>query len=413
DGRLEFNFRWLNGDINFDNGSVSGPFDVFKAKNTSNQFVFSGSYDQPITQWWSQKLTLARAEERLISQSGTFQRNVTTGVVSPVFPFPGDIQTLTNRLEWQHNFQLGKPLLLTAGYQFREGQGKNVTTTPQLDNLISSHAGFAQAQVNLWDRLFFTAGLRQDSFNVFGDATTYRVTAGYLQKEIGTKVRGGYATGFRAPTINELFFPNFGNPNLQPEKSQSFDVGVDQFLLEERLKVSAGYFWNRFRNLLVTTFDPVSCAPFSTFGFCPLNVGSAKTQGWEAGFTYAIAKDLPWIKSLDLQGNYTYTLTRDLDTGARLPRWPVHQWTGILSYQPVDPFRINLAYRYLGSRFSTTGNQQPLGAFNVVTLSATYDVTKRVQAYTRIENLFNEEYEEILNFGTPVRSIYGGVSIKY
>src|SRR5207247_11085918 len=84
------------------------------------------------------------------------------------------------------------------------------------NKIVSSHAGFADAQLNLWDRLFGTAGIRQDEYNVFGSATTYRTTAGYLHKETGTKLRGSYGTGFRAPTINQLFFPFFGNPNLQP-----------------------------------------------------------------------------------------------------------------------------------------------------------------------------------------------------
>ena len=91
-----------------------------------------------------------------------------------------------------------------------------------------------------------TGGIRQDSYNVFGDATTYRVSAGYLLKETGTKFRGSYATGFKAPTLNDLFFQGFGNPNLKPEKSQSMDVGIDQSFFQDRLQLNAGYFWNRF-----------------------------------------------------------------------------------------------------------------------------------------------------------------------
>ena len=115
---------------------------------------------------------------------------------------------------------------------------------------ISSNAGFAQAQVNLFDRLLFTGGVRQDSYNVFGDATTYRLTGGYLHKETGTKIRASYGTGFKAPTLNDLFFQGFGNPNLQPEKSKSADVGIDQSLFQDKLKLSVGYFWNHFDNLI-------------------------------------------------------------------------------------------------------------------------------------------------------------------
>src|SRR2546430_3152669 len=111
--------------------------------------------------------------------------------------------------------------------------------------------------------------IRQDEYNVFGSATTYRVTGGYLHQETGTKIRGSYGTGFRAPSINELFFPNFGNPNLQPEKSQGLDVAVDQTLFKERVTLSAGYFWTRYRNLILSVFDLTACpAPFF---FCAQN----------------------------------------------------------------------------------------------------------------------------------------------
>lgn len=133
------------------------------------------------------------------------------------------MEIINQRLEWQHNFQTAKPLLVTAGYQFREetGDALGFFGGPQPSRRIASNAGYAQAQLNLWDRLFMTGGVRQDSYNVFGDATTYRVTGGYLIKETDTKFRTSYATGFRAPTLNDLFFQGFGNPNLRPEKTRA------------------------------------------------------------------------------------------------------------------------------------------------------------------------------------------------
>ena len=74
---------------------------------------------------------------------------------------------------------------------------------------------------------------------------------------------------------------------------------------------------------------------------------------------------------------------------------------------------VNLAARYMGSRLNDVLNRQPQRAFDVWSFSATYDVTKRVQAYTRVENLFDEKYEEILNTGSAVRSIYVGIKVHY
>ena len=408
EGRLEFAFRWLDSHVNLDNIS-NPPRDVFGSKTRDRELIYTGTYDQRITNWWSQKITLARDEDQSLFLPGTLQRSLITGILSRPFGSPNETRTLSNRLEVQENVQVGKPLLLTVGYQFREQQGENDTGLST--KIVRSNAGFAQAQLNLFDRVFATGGIRQDSYNVFGDATTYRLTGGYLHRETNTKVRSSYATGFRAPAINQLFFPNFGNPNLGPERSQSMDVGVDQGLLGDRVRLSLGYFWNHYRDLIVNSLNDPTCAPFSTFLQCPLNVGSATTKGWEAGATVSLVRDRPFIKNLEIQGQYTNTLTRDLSNALRLPRWPVDQWSALLSYQPIDVLVVTLAARYVGSRLNDTQNRQSQRAFDVWSLAASYDATKRIQLYIRVENLFDEKYEEILNAGTAGRSIYVGMKV--
>jgi vitamin B12 transporter len=426
DGRLDFSFRWLDGIVHFDGFAfnpvtfASDPADVFGARSRSTQYVFAGNYAQPLTSWWLQKLTLSRATENLGSDGGAVERNLVTGATGLIgFPFRSQIETVSNRIEWQHNIQVGKPLLLTAGYQFREQKGDNrdlLTNTTVFENkAVSSHAGFGEAQLNLWDRVFGTAGIRQDEYNVFGSATTYRVTGGYLHKETGTKLRGSYATGFRAPTINQLFFPGFGNPNLQPEKSQALDAAVEQTLPHDLGSISVGYFWTRYRNLILSVFDPAECTAPGSFGFCAQNVGLARAEGVEVSTKLKLFRDRPWMKNLELHVHYTYAATRDISSGSdsRLPKWPLHQVTTIISYQPVESLQANLEGRYVGERFGNVGNSNATPSFVVWNLSASYDVTKYMQAYLRFDNIFNEKYEETLFFGTPIRSIFGGVRINY
>src|SRR5262245_51475097 len=426
DGRLEFDFRWMKGITNFDGFAFnsitfqSDPADVLGAKTHSTQYVFSGNYMQPITNWWSQKLTMSRATDNLVSQSGTVERNLVTGATGPVgFPFYSQIETTSNRIEWQHNVQVAEPLLLTAGYQFREQIGQNTDfldpTMSIPTKILSSNAGFADAKLNLWDRLFATAGIRQDEYNVVGSATTYRVTGGYLHHGTGTKLRGSDGTGFRAPTINQLYFPGFGTPNLQPEKSQGLDVAVDQTLLNDRVTLSVGYFWTRYRNLILSVFDPIVCTAPGSFGFCAQNAGAARARGVEASGKFQLVRDQPWIKSLDLQFQYTYTLTNNLTDGedTRLPKWPLNQWSTILSYQPIEALRANLEGRFVGQRYNNVGNTGSIDSFYVWNISATYDVSKRIQVFTRVDNIFNEKYEEVLFFGTAVRSVFGGVRMNF
>ena len=425
DGRLEFNFRWMDGITNLDGTTFNpvtsdfDPADVLGAKTQRKQYVYTGSYLQPITNWWSQRLTLARATDSFTTNSGTVERNVVTGDVGIPFALSSEIDTTSNRLEWQHDFQIMKPLSVTAGYQFREQMGENLdtltgaTTLPR--KIISSNAGFAEAKLNLWDRLFGTAGIRQDEYNVFGSATTYRATGGYLHKETGTKLRGSYGTGFRAPTINDLFFPGFGNPNLQPEKSKGWDMALDQSLFNDRVVLSVGYFWTRYQNLILSVFDPAGVCSFSLFGFCAANIGEARAQGIESSAKVKLIRDQPWIKSLDIQLHYTHTSTRNETNNAntRLPQWPLNQWSAILSYQPIEAVRANLEARFVGQRFNDTQNEDSLPHFYVWNASLSYDVTKTVQIYGRADNIFNRKYEEVLFFGTPIRSVFGGVRVNF
>lgn len=429
DGRLEFNFRWLKGIVNFDGFGFdpttfqATPADVMGAKSQDTQYVFAGSYAQPITRWWSQRLSMAHATDSLIANNGTTAKDLVTGATFVPFQNFSQIDTTSNRIEWQHNFQIAQPLGVTAGYQFREQQGENIDlfsgTTVIPNKIVSSHAGFADAHLNLWDRLFGTAGIRQDEYNVFGSATTYRLTGGYLHQETGTKLRGSYGTGFRAPTINQLYFPGFGNTHLQPEKSQGWDVGIDQVLPKNRGSVSVGYFWTRYRNLILSVPDPAICGVDPLFGtnFCAVNAGLSRAQGVEANAKIKLVRDEPWIKSLDLIVQYTYTSTTDLTAGpnlnTRLPKWPLNQWSAVLSYQPIETVRANLEGRYVGQRYNNVGNRDSIPSFLVWNLSATYDVNKRVQAYLRADNIFNEKYEEVLFFGTPIRSVFGGVRVNF
>ena len=425
DGRLEFNFRWMDGITNLDGTTFNpvtsdfDPADVLGAKTQRKQYVYTGSYLQPITNWWSQRLTLARATDSFTTNSGTVERNVVTGAVGIPFALSSEIDTTSNRLEWQHDVQIVKPLSVTAGYQFREQMGENLdtltSTTTLPRKIISSNAGFAEAKLNLWDRLFGTAGIRQDEYNVFGSATTYRATGGYLHKETGTKLRGSYGTGFRAPTINDLFFPGFGNPNLQPEKSKGWDMALDQSLFNDRVVLSVGYFWTRYQNLILSVFDPAGVCSFSLFGFCAANIGEARAQGIESSAKVKLIRDQPWIKSLDIQLHYTHTSTRNETNNAntRLPQWPLNQWSAILSYQPIEAVRANLEARFVGQRFNDTQNEDSLPHFYVWNASLSYDVTKTVQIYGRADNIFNRKYEEVLFFGTPIRSVFGGVRVNF
>jgi len=418
EGRLDFNLRWWDTRTAFDGFASdlsTSPADILGSHAQSRNLMLSGSYEQPLTSWWTQKLTLSQNTSRSLQNSGPVGRNLITGeAMRPdpacfasncFFPFRFQLEAVNRRVEWQNNFKFWDPLLVTVGYQFREDQGDNPSNFVNPSNkILSSHAGFIQAQLNIKDRLFLTGGGRHDRYNAFGDATTYRVTGGYLIKETGTKIRASYATGFRAPTMNQLFFvdPSFPTPgpDLKPEKNKSMDVGIDQSFFDGRIKISGGYFWNRYTNLI----QFVSAPPIIAY----TNIGQAQSKGYEVSIS---AQVMPW---LEIHGQYTRTMTRDLseNIGERLPQWPVDSASAGFMLQPIDAVHLTMDYRYVGSRTNAFPQAQ-MDPFHVVSGSLAYDVMKQIQFYGRIENAFNVRYEELLNFGVPSLSIFGGIKANY
>ena len=118
---------------------------------------------------------------------------------------------------------------------------------------------------------------------------------------------------------------------------------------------------------------------------------------------------------MSLIGELAGTTITSPATSSRLPRWPFDQATVGIGYQPIDQARINLDYRFVGSRYNDAANTpaQKQGSFGVVNMSGSYDVTKQWQIFARAENLLNQKYEEVLYFGMPIRSVFGGVKFTY
>ena len=110
-----------------------------------------------------------------------------------------------------------------------------------------------------------------------------------------------------------------------------------------------------------------SDAPSRIWLLRPEYRSSSSAKGWKRVQRFKLVRDQPWIKSLDLQFQYTYTSTENLTNNAdtRLPKWPLNQWSAILSYQPIEALRANLEGRFVGQRFNDTSNVESLPHFYV------------------------------------------------
>lgn len=315
------------------------------------------------------------------------------------------------KFEWQNDIKVLKNNTVTLGTSIEAERGQaGGSSFFGFSKKVINRAVYVQDQFSFWGRVFGSVGARLDDHGLFGPEVTYKAALAYLHKETGTKIMATYGTGFKAPALDELFgfnpgfppfFPAFvGNPNLKPEKSMGFDVGIEQTFLGKRVTVGTTYFQNRIKNLIIADFAVT---------FTNLNVSRARTWGLES-FVKAKISD-----RVSLRLDHTFLRAKDLTTNSELPRRPRHKATLSLIYRPIEGAQAILGVRSIGGRrdFAFTGGTVTLKTATTVRLAGSYDVTRNFTLFARIENLLGNRYENPDGFAQPSFSGFVGLRSKF
>jgi vitamin B12 transporter len=318
---------------------------------------------------------------------------------APVNTFPGEsrFKGRKTKLDWVHDFRVDGTHQLTFGLATEEEKAE---LSGGQDPDTGTDGIFVQDHIRISDVFFTTVGLRRDRHDDFGSETTWRVAPVYVLRDSGTRLRASYGTGFKAPSLSELFesFPPFffANPNLEPERSKGWDLGVEQRWLDDRLYLELTYFRNDIEDLI--TVDPVT---FSTL----VNLNEATTRGYELGLRYQ------WSPALALGAGYTHTRARDEDSGQDLVRRPRKKANLYADWQATPQLLLGLSGRYVGKRDDFDADFTPVEADSYTLFEArlAYTLAPAWTVLGRIENAFDQDYEEIPGFGTPGRALYAGL----
>jgi vitamin B12 transporter len=317
----------------------------------------------------------------------------------------------------------GKWNTLTLGGEYRAEFGAFDSTSgfgpAAFDRHLETVSWFVQDELRLLERLILSGGRRWDDHSAFGSVATHRAGAVLLIRETGTKVRATWGEGFRAPAINELFFPQFANPGLRPERSESWDAGLDQRLWRDRVRLGITYFENTFRNLIQNTQDTSLCPPGNPFG-CPVNIGRARTRGVE----FAGALDL--LDTLALSGGYTFTDSEDLATGRPLRRFPRHRYTAGLTWEPVKALSLFAEAHVVSSQFDQASDPVTFTAVDVrnpgyhrIDLGGTYRIVDKLGPYPaldftlRLNNATDARIFEVFGFRNLGINVLAGLQARY
>lgn len=304
---------------------------------------------------------------------------------------------------------------VTLAFQREEQDFVNRGAVPDaLENQERSepqNSYIGEYRVGFADQLFLSAGVRHDDNRMFRDATTYRLSAAWRLKEIGTRLHASHGTAVTNPGFFELFgfFPAFflGNPDLKPEESRSFDVGVEQKFLDDRLTLDVTYFHANLENEIVTVFD------FNTFLTTVDNLaGTSQRDGVEVMLSARLTE------KLSIGGSYTYTRSSQ-PGGAPEVRRPRHMGNLNANYVfAAERGNVNLDVSYNGRQLdnefasSTPESVVTLNDYVLVTLAASYKLTGNLEIYGRIENLVDQNYEEVFSYRSPGLGAFGGLRVK-
>ena len=404
--KLGINARYADSSNEFDNGAFGPPVD---AENSSDAEQFYGSSFFHLSMFdnrWNQQFTVSLTDTRNQNQD-TFGKSRTEGEKLK-FDYLSEVAFSTKLFSDEKH----KLLFSLAQEEERFKQrGRSAFGDPNQNQDIKNIGFAAEYRLSVWDQLFLTAALRKDDNDEFKDRETVRFTSAYHFPLSGTKIRATYGTGVKNPSFSELFgfFEGSfsGNPNLKPEKSESWEFGIDQSLVGDTVHVGTTLFWEDLKDEITTVFFPVNTA---------VNLdGRSERNGAEFYF------DAQINSRFDMRGAYTYTdstVPNEDGTQVREIRRPKTVASLQFNYETLSgKGNLHAAFNYVDEQidldFSTfPANEVNLDNYFLVNLSGSYNFTENVNLYARINNLLDETYQDVYGYETLGQTIYAGIKVN-
>lgn len=356
---------------------------------------------------WEQKLVVAVVDSRR-----SYQNLIDDG-------HPGESEEgfFAGRMftfDWQHNFFLHAAHTVTAGFSYENERGESEYLSESLwgnyESLFPLRKAettglYLQDSIRLAGCFFATAGFRYDRHSRTEDALTYRLAPAYVFPPSRTKIRVSLGSGFKAPSLYQLFAPGtiigpIGNAELKPERSLGWDAGVEQPLFDGRARASVAYFRNDYENLIVYS---------SSEGY--INIGEAETKGIECEL------DLyPW-DFLTFRLAYTHLKARDKINDTPLLRRPEDRLSARLVFSFLTRWTAAFSFDHVGRRADMDYSAWPtlsvvLPAYSLLSVVVSYDTGPNLQLFVRLDNILNARYMQVFGYGTPGFSIQGGVRLS-
>ena len=234
------------------------------------------------------------------------------------------------------------------------------------------------------------ASARKDDNDFFGKSNTQRLEVVFQQSDT-LRLRGAWGTAVKNPTFTELYgiYSGFqSNPNLKPEESESWELGLDTTLSDERIQLGATYFNAHLKDEIGSSCD-------ANWTCTPINIeGISDRQGVELSSSFAVSD------SLQVNAAYTYTDSED-PAGVEEQLRAKHIGSINVAWQVKSNTKVNINVQHNGSQ-TDYGFPNPvmLDAYTLVNLNANYSASDKMDVYLSLNNLFDEDYQQVNGYET-------------
>ncbi len=323
---------------------------------------------------------------------------------------------------YQTSFEVVEGHTVTGAFERQDQDFKQRGPTdfgdPNRDEQMDTNSWIFEYRAELTENLSLLASARNDDNSDFDDKSTGRLSAAWRINDGNTKLRAAYGTGVKNPTFTERFgyFNDFvGNPDLKPEESTGWEVGVDQRLFADRVSLGLTWFQEELKDEINGfVFDPASGS------FTAENEpGNSDRKGLEFNGSWLM------VENLSLSVAYTWLDATEEDSftseDSNEIRRPKHIASAVLNWGFLDNrANLNLSVDYNGKQddffFPPVPPYQDrvdLDSFTLVNIAASYQLSPRVQFHARLENALDEDYEEVYGYVSPGQSVYAGLRYSF
>ena len=301
---------------------------------------------------------------------------------------------------------------ITAGAEARDDHVKSTDSGAHDTRRL---AGYLQDEISIGEPLILVLGGRYDRHSVYGNQFSPKASVRCLIADTGTIIRASAGKSFRAPTFNDLYWPDtgfeIGNPNLKPETSKEYEGGIEQPLGKgNTLKLTA--FERKIKDLINWHPDAMGI-------WTPTNIGRAQIKGVEVELKFKLSEPLTW------SANYTYMNPIDEQTGEKIYRIPQQQLKSWLNMAIVTKTNVYLEGRMVKNYIKQNEDEWKYFVMNgKITQTVVSGQRMKGELFFGMNNIFNRKYSVVRTYDfftgdhsgdypMPPKEIFGGVAAQF